>query len=288
MAADLDLLEYSAVASERISKMIRASSIQALPMVPLRSDSFLDDAAPMPRWPSGLYSDFDAVHDGFCGLTVLAGPGGSGKSQQALACALENAMVPGTCVAYLDAENALGNQIERAVRWFGDRRSFEANMQRLSLHFHWFKVLPGMSWEQLMGGVSKRLMHDHERLLLVFDSISSLARCFEGNPLANSSRMYSALVSLVSTSEGRVRALALSELNKDGGVKGLEGVYASDLSIKLTLETDEGEGIVKMHMLKNRFGPLRPNLGLYEIDHRMCRLRKIDARAEDRSVPAAH
>ena len=285
---DLDDFEIAARHAMAIRKMIHESELLTTQAPELANKSLLDEnVARLPRWPSGFYSDFDALLEGFCGLTVLAGPGGSGKSTHAMACALENALSPSTCVAYFDAENALGDQIVRARSWWGSDADFRSNMQAMALRFHWFEVLPGHSWQQLMQTLAQRVLLDHERVLLVFDSMFSIARCFGGNTLDVCSKMYLALVSLVRRSEGRIRVLALSEMNKDGGVKGLEGVYAATLALMLTPDAEKGENIVHLKMLKNRSGPLRRDLGFYEIDSATNRMRKTadDAQASYRGNP---
>lgn len=284
---DLDDFEIAARHAVAIRKMLHDSTLQAVEQPEVENKTLLDEnVRPLPRWASGFYSDFDALLGGFCGLTVLAGPGGSGKSTHAIACALENAMSPGTCVAYFDAENALGDQIVRARNWWGSDADFRSNMEAMALRFHWFEVLPGHSWEQLMRNLAQRVLLDHERVLLIFDSMFSIARCFGGNTLDVCSRMYLALVSMIRRSEGRIRVLALSEMNKDGGVKGLEGVYASTLALMLTPDPEKGDDVVHLKMLKNRSGPLRRDLGFYQIDSGSNRLRRSDdARESYRGNP---
>lgn len=276
MTVDIDDLEYTARYSEKLQKLLRTSTLRPDGMTAIENRTFLDEVTPIPRWPSGFMSDFDALFDGFCGLTVLAGPGGSGKSTHAMACALENALKPNVCVGYFDAENTLGDQIERAKRWWGDEASFRSNMQSIAMRFHWIEVLPGMAWQQITAAFSRRMLLEHEHVLIILDSVFSIARCFGGRPLDDASRIYVALLSLVRQSEGRIRILALSELNKDGGVKGLEGVYASTLSLKFEPEHEHGENVLRLKMLKNRSGRFQSDLGLYVIDSEINRIRRYD------------
>lgn len=286
---DLDDLEYRMRARHLLQHLLKQSQLEQPQMVPTQDRSLLDPSQSPPRWPSGLYSDFDAVLDGLCGLTVLAGPSGTGKSLWAMSCALENAMVPGTAVFYFDCENHHGEQARRAMHWFGTEPSFRANMASLALHFHWLEVLPGMTYRQLLHFAADRLLHDHERVLLVFDSMSSLSRMIPGRQLDTLSKLYVALPALVRSSGGRLRVLALSELNKAGDVKGLEGVYASDMALKLVREPDEGENTVRLHMLKNRGGQFCSDLGLYDVRAKQCRLMKVDYRdARNPLHPPAH
>lgn len=287
MTVDLDDFEIAARYAVQIRQLLFSSSLQAEQLMPVQYGDLLDpNARPMPTWPSGLYSDFDALFGGFRGLTVLAGPSGCGKSMHALACGLESAMSPGTCVVYLDAENSLGDQIARARNWWGSDADFRSNMQAMALRFHWLEVMPGHSWKQLMQSISQRVLLDHERVLLILDSVSSVARCLGGNALDTSSRIYQQLRLLVRASEGRIRALALSPLNREGGVRGLEGVYDSDLALKLEHERDSGEGAMRMRMLKHRGGPTRSDLGLYQLDYSINRIRRFDEPGRnDRAYP---
>jgi hypothetical protein len=239
-------------------------------LVPSRGSNLLDVAPPLPRWPSGLYSDFDALVGGFSGVTAIAGPSGSGKSLIALACALENVLIPGTLVVYFDAENSEGDQSQRATQWFG-ASYFREQMLEQTLNFHWHEVLPGHTYEQLLSFAARRLL-DHERVLLVFDSVTSIARRFRGRNLDNLSNLWQALAHLVRQSAGRIGVLGLSELNGRGDLLGLQGVYDSTLGLKLEADTERGDSVYQMRMLKHRNGELRRDLGLYSTEWSSCRL----------------
>lgn len=275
--------------ARQLQAVLNESSLKHPELVPNVDCRLTDEVAEIPRWPSGLYSSFDAIFGGFVGLTVYAGPSGTAKSMVGMGCGLENAMTPGTCVVYLDCENGQGDQGRRAMRWFGTEPSFQHGMQKLALHFHWAPVLPGMTWPQLMQYAARKLLQEHQRILLVLDSVSSMSRLLPGKPLDTLSRIYVALMTLVRATQGRVQVLALSELNAKGEVKGLEGVYASDLAIKLVREPDEGENVVRLNMLKHRNGRFQFDLGLYEILDQNCRLRKLDhGESGESGFQAAH
>lgn len=282
----VDDIIHRAERARELRRVLGASTLRHPELVPNVDCMLTDDVPEIPRWPSGLYSSFDAIFGGFPGLTVYAGPSGTGKSILGLGCALENAMTPGTCVVYLDCENAQGNQARRALRWFGSEPGFAHGMQSIALHFHWTPVLPGMTWEQLMLYASGKLLQEHERILLVLDSVSSMSRLLPGKQLDTLSRIYVALAAIVRASGGRVQVLGLSELNGKGDVKGLEGVYAADLAIKLVREPDEGDNIVRLNMVKHRSGRFQFDLGLYEVLDSSCRMRKMDYAAP--AFQAAH
>lgn len=277
-------LEFRVFGARSLQHLLATSRLHAAEgLVPSVGSNLLDDDPPTPHWASGLFSDFDAMFGGFSGLTLLAGPGGSGKSLAAMSCALENALEPGTLVVYFDCENAKGDQSKRAAAWFGSSDYFRTNMLNLTLHFHWHRVVPGHTYEQLMQFAARRVL-DHERVLLVVDSVCSLARMLRGRALDNLSALWQSLAQLVTSSDGRIRVLGLSELNARGEVKGLEGVYAATLSLKLEAEPDLGDDVYRMHMVKQRNGIFRRNLGLYQVQHSQCRLSRYDTLRQHNSV----
>lgn len=266
---------------KRLEMLLRSSRLGGYDPVPLRERSlWKDDEPDLPHWPSGFGAEqerdsFDRLLRGFNGLTVLCGESGTGKSTAALACAFANVLDPGTFVAYLDAENPIGTQVDRSCSWWGSRMKFQhAITQGIDERFFWFEVLPGMTWTQLMNGIAERITSECQRLLIVLDSVNSLARIFPGHPLANTSAIYMAAQSLVRPSVGAIRILALSELNGNRDLKGLEGVYMSSLALKLLREPEFGPTAARMSMLKNRAGAFVQDLGIYDCIPERCRLEK--------------
>ena len=269
---EFELLQSRLKRSSDLQRMLRSSALVSMEGIPLKVRSFEEDVVPLPRFDSGLISAFNVVHGGYTGLTILAGAGGSGKSSEALACALTNSADPAASVHYLDAENYIGDQIDRARGWFGSDAEFADGMAARSFNFHWYEVLPGMGWQQHMHGIADRLTHENERVLIIVDSVNAFSRMLDGNPLMNASRIYMSLMVLCRVSGGAISVLALSELNKQGELKGLEGVFISSMALKLSREPDIAPNVIRLEMLKNRSGRFQSDLGLYEIDAKRCRL----------------
>lgn len=295
----LDDLEHRIAVQRKLHSLLQQSELKPAEdeFRAAERRSLADAEPPLPRWPLGLLSDFDAVFGndeyplaGASGLTLLAGEGGTGKSLVAMGCALENAATPGTCVCYLDAENTSGDQAQRAIAWFGGERRFREGIGELELNFHWIEIGRGLSYRNILAAAAARLLHDHERLLLIVDSINSLSRKIPGRVLDTLSRLYGALAALVRDSGGRIGVLALSELNSGGAVKGLEGVHDATVALKLQRELDLGDQIVRLRMLKNRNGLFRSDLGLYEIHAGSCRLQRWEEHGQrrDRSAHGTH
>lgn len=276
---DLDALECRMRDLQVLKFAMRQSKLHG--ESPLRSiveKRIGDREPPMPRWPSGFMSDFDAVIGGFVGVTVIAGDGGTGKSTHAMACALTNVRQPGTAVFYFDAENQLGDQTKRAVAWHGGVEEFNRQMSAVNgIHFHWVEVLPGISYEQLMHYAADRILPEHERVLLIFDSVQSICRAGRGRAsrFDVEDRFYDEVVSLAKLPGCPLGVLALSEVNGGGGVSGKRGMYAGSLVMKFEKD-DEDEKVVKLEMLKHRSGPLQWKLGSYSIDWGNGELRKLE------------
>lgn len=271
--SDLPDLRWKNARAKALRFAVRECKLGAAPeLQAIIERLIIDEAEDIPRWPSGLHSDFDAVLGGFTGMTVIGGAGGSGKSMAALACGLENALEPETVVFYLDAENALGEQRKRAVRWFGSAALFMEQMKPIAgVHFHWVEVMPGMRWDHLMFWCSERILMEHGRVIFILDSVNSIARMQGGKEWERSSDIYMACNALVRATKGAVGVLALSELNASADLRGREAVHHATLALKLEPDPDL-EALVRLKMLKHRTGQFRSDLGLYEIRHLHTRL----------------
>lgn len=232
----------------------------------------------LPRWPSGFFSDFDVVLDGFQGITLIGGRWGTGKSLAALACALKNAHQPGQCVIYLDSENPHASQKARALRWYGGREGFVNGHPAVSqTRFFWFSLQPGMSWHSILDAAAERIMHDHENVLFVFDSVQSVARTVQPdmNALRASEKLYEWADSVMRQSDGRIRSLMLSELNASEGIKGVTGAHLATMILRFERADEEGENFIRVHLDKNRNERRAGDLGLYEISWRTSTIRKV-------------
>src|SRR6185503_16229927 len=131
----------------------------------------------------------------------------------------------------------------------------------------------GHTWSQMFHCVADWLDSSHERALVVLDSLQKIAKRIapSANMLNTTQQMLNAMEELVQQSEGRIGFLVLSELNKDDQIKGGSGLYDSTMALKITPEEDY---LVRIEVLKNRNGRRGTDLGLYELDWSICRLRK--------------
>lgn len=258
-----------------LQQCLRSSELRHRSLQAMEATRIDLEHARLARWPSGLFSDFDFVYDGFQGVTVLGGTSGAGKSQMALACALENADSDGgCCVVYFDAENVAGEIKPRVMRWYGGEAPFHQRFSLISQHrFRWVPVRMGHTWSQMFHCVADWLDSSHERALVVLDSLQKIAKRIapSANMLNTTQQMLNAMEELVQQSEGRIGFLVLSELNKDDQIKGGSGLYDSTMALKITPEEDY---LVRIEVLKNRNGRRGTDLGLYELDWSICRLRK--------------
>lgn len=193
------------------------------------STQLLDD----PRWPSGLTS-VDDLNGGFCGLTVIAGPPKSAKSQAALRSAI-SAAATGWPVRYFDAENSpreLQIRLERLME-------VDALPDAKLLGFRLTEIRGGkqcdMSW---LAACAVEGLEQAERVLIVIDSLNTLAE--ELCAAANGTLGYFSAINQVidwsrkarRLSSGRCAFILVSETNKLGGVKGQRAEYVADCVIK--------------------------------------------------------
>lgn len=241
-------------------------------------DSLPEPLARLPRWPSGLGPRFDAIYGGLQGVSIFGGDAGVGKSTLSMACALENAL-SGALVLYFDAENSAGEQRERAVRWCGGEHAFFAVQPQLALHWRWCLVDNRHSWQTLLLYAAQQLSHRHDRVLIVLDSLQTLAHEFEPrrNMLEVTGALYTSMNRLVRTTDGRVSFLVLSELNKEAGLKGGVAKYRATMTLRIDREEENGfgEADYRLHLLKNRNGRRGGDLGLHALDWSRCRFEPV-------------
>jgi len=268
------LLQTSALAGDLLAQ----SKHKMSPMEPERME---DDHWSFPRFGSGLATDFDAVFGGFQGLTILCGRWGAGKSMLALACALTNAARENrdTCVVYFDAEHTAGQRKPDFVAWFGGSAQFQSKFPWISHRsFFWVRVKKGQTWEHLMDRVVQSFMLEHERVLIVLDSVVSI--CRKITVYKNSHDRFRAWENLAERmhdltieSQGKIACLALTELNADGVAQGRSIMHIGDCALAVDKAPEVGENAVRLNLDKNRGGPAR-DLGVHERDWRTCTFRK--------------
>lgn len=203
-----------------------------------------------PGIPVGL-RELDEVLGGFYGLTVLSGREGGGKTMLALMAAV-NAAQAGIRVVYFNAEthiNVLGERVRRQLGVTFDE------MQRATSKIDWIRVRRAepAPLEFLQRMVVSSLSATDERVLVVFDSLSSITRKIIPAETRDfwreSQRIEEWLVDARTASEGAVTFVAISELNKEGGEKGMTSAYAADVVLRVDRERD---GNVLLSVRKSR------------------------------------
>lgn len=277
---DLQLpVEEDFAVSDRLAKVLREAAQEEYAKVYPEGDSLAERYPRLPRWPSGLGPSFDRPYGGFQGVTVFGGFAGVGKSTLAMACALENARA-GALVVYFDAENAQGEQQERAINWHGKQRDFDEAQQYLALNFRLAPIDNRHCWQTMLPYVAKQILHRHQRVLIVMDSMQSIAR--ETDPKRNmlvvTSELYSSMNRIVRASAGRIGFLVLSELNKEGGDKGGSGKYSGTMVLRITREErpePKSTPDYMIEMLKNRNGPTPGEIGLHTLEWWRCRFEPV-------------
>lgn len=214
-----------------------------------------DKAAPeYARWPSGVRR-VDDEFGGFYGLTVVGGPTGAGKSMLGLGSSLL-AAEQGMCVVVFDGENPTSIVQKRFARWYGEHEAGAA-YDRIAGYWNRFPVLPGANLEDLIAKILSVYALHHHGLLIVLDSVNTLAE-FDARTSSDSLDALRNLLfwldALVRLSDGAVSALALSELNAAGGLKGLKAAYIASLVLRLSVEDDATSDVVRLAITKSRDG----------------------------------
>lgn len=282
MAAEHELefdFEMDISQSERLKHLLREAATE-VPICEYPTGSSLVEMHPrLPRWPSGLGPQFDSIFDGFQGITVLGGDAGVGKSTLSMSCALTNA-IDGALVIYADAENAAGEQRNRAVRWCGSEEAFQEAQDKLALNLRWTPIDNRNSWGTLLLYAAKQVSHRHRRVLFVMDSLQTISDEISGgrNMLQVTADLYSRMNRIVRQSEGLISFLVLSELNKEAQIKGGAGKYRATMVLRIARE-DAMEGQVDpeymLSLTKNRNGRTPGDIGLYTMNWWRCRFMPV-------------
>jgi hypothetical protein len=254
---------------------------------PVKAQAYVGDSQETPRYPTHLPALFD-WQGGWYGVTTFAGDYGAGKSMLALAESL------GACedrppwvVAYHNLEMADNVIKQRVQRYFG--RSWD-EIARRAKNFHMFRVQPGARLDHIIDWTESVIQADTERLLVVIDSINTLASFagygdrYTANYFAELERVILWAQEARANSEGRIGVLLVSELNKDGDAKGGKINYASDcvLSIK-DLSRDQPD-TVGLHLKKSRERGMK-DLGEWHRDWQRTRFKQGGGSRDDRPTP---
>jgi hypothetical protein len=200
-----------------------------------------DAGALCPRYPTGIGPIDERCRGGFYGVTVEGGEPGTGKSMQALACALE-AAAAGWEVAYLDAELGDANFAMRVNCYIrNDVERFRGNPlleeDGVVDEIHWLRVDGVPDLARLFGIVFVGLPWIGDRQLVVIDSVNAIAKLLL---IAGDERDYFSAIRLIGAvaqavrkmSDGRVAFLLVSELTRAGGIRGADLEYVADLDVR--------------------------------------------------------
>jgi len=180
-----------------------------------------------PRWPSGITA-VQGMSGGFYGFTALGGPRKAGKTTIAMGSAL-SAAERGWSVWYFAGENTDANLEELAHAWLGSQRAYE-HPDWLLERFHLQRFGRRASLGQLVHQVANHTWADTEHVLIVLDSVNTLARAAsakQGDYLRELEAITSWARSATEESAGRIGVLALSEENSKGGLVGQQIEYAA-------------------------------------------------------------
>ncbi|HET6494222.1 MAG TPA: AAA family ATPase [Thermoleophilia bacterium] len=199
------------------------------------------DAAPgpdQPRFPTGVPS-INSLCGGGYGMTVIAGAPKVGKSLVAMSAAIESAG-DGWVVIYVNAELNSSEIAKRLVRYNGG-----AAPETLCQNMIIYNVDPGITPEKILEFAFRKIDLDHERLLIVLDSVNRLATLSQQGDEARRDSYWGALDRWsewarmsARISGGIIAFIVVSELNAQDHVKGLNLEYAADLVVRIK-DTDE-------------------------------------------------
>lgn len=214
-----------------------------------------------PRFEIGL-SEVDARWGGAQGLTVLSARPGTGKSMLCVCAALLNAD-QGIPVFYFDAENST-ELVQRRMRRFIGERKFAERMQAYARDglLSYIKVRTGQEFRQLVRFVVERLQSTDA--LIITDSINQVAKKLMRRKEGYFEKINQILAWQDETcqlTDGSVRFLTLSEMNKGGDAKGMDAEHTCTMSIRL--HRDEESGVVRVEIGKHRDGEGYLELGRY-------------------------
>jgi len=215
------------------------------------------DAAPgpdPPRFPTGVPS-INALCGGGYGMTVIAGAPKVGKSLVAMSAAIEAAN-DGWVVIYINAELNSNEIAKRLIRYNGGPAD-----EDLCSNMVIYNVDPGITPEKILEFIYRKVDLDHERLLVVLDSVNRLATLSQQGDEVRRDGYWGALERWsewarmsARISGGIISFIVVSELNAQDHVKGRNLEYAADLVVRIkgTAEDDMVEIDVPYARSSNR------------------------------------
>ena len=221
-----------------------------------------------PRWKSTIDRIDFGEHGGFYGTVVLGGTAGAGKSMLAAASAVAAAQ-NGDKVVFLYSEMSQGQIAGRVKR---------AGQSRIGDHTHGNlfpkSIYAPMQFDDIVSAILASLSPDDEALLVVVDSINTLVDMLQESAGVNAyfrelNRVINFFVTARRLTEGRIRSILISELNKEGGIKGQKPEYSSDMTVRL-MKTDTPDQ-VNVTVTKGREGGAG-DMGLHSVDWKNGRL----------------
>ena len=237
------------------------SGLRPLSYFPHRSDA---NIALAPRFPSGLARLDTLTGGGVYGVTTIAGAPKVGKSHLAVACAWEGARA-GAVVVYLSADQAIDQTLRLLGRYVASRPLFpEECRERL----HVLDIVVPLTSEALTRELVRCVGAQDRPVLLVVDSINSLAQLLGGDYFTRLHGILYFLVRARRLAQGDITVVAIAELNKGGDVKGRQAIYASDLIVRM--QGAQGGAIdVDAQFSRESAGG---SAGRYLLDHSSARL----------------
>jgi KaiC/GvpD/RAD55 family RecA-like ATPase len=186
-----------------------------------------------PRWPVGV-EEIDAATGGFYGFSVIGGYPKLGKSMLAIRSSML-AAIEGWQVIYVNAENDGTVMLERAEAFMGCEQEFwDHRADRWDI----IGVTPGTSLDQVTNEVKLAIPVQCDRLLIVLDSLTSIARYASMGDAKDSFFIHlNKLIrfcSSITRDTPEIGVLAISELNRKGGMTGQLIEYVAEMLISLT------------------------------------------------------
>ncbi len=250
--------------ADHLRAQLRAAHNASRGVAEVNLDSVAEGLAP--RWPSTI-PELE-----FYGVVIVLADAGIGKSLLAIGSAIEAAS-KGWRVAYLNAELDEPELKKRVLAYATSDPAGRSLVQAVRV-VRWLSAGED-SKRRDFGGMAAETVQSGKRLLVVLDSINSLAEFAAdptkpGSDLAETSALYRWVTQVRKNTEGDVAFLVVSETNGLGGVKGRKGAFSADVVLKLE---DSGDGQVEVIALKSR-SSRKGSYGVFERDWKTGRFVK--------------